>query len=433
MGIFMRFGQSGSPVRLRNVNIPGCFLGRSEDLVNTGLTLHDGKIIERGGKDIEMDGAMVFPCFVDMHTHLDQSQIWQRCKNPDGTLLGALTATRDDREQNWSESDLFARMNFSLKCAYAHGTRSIRTHLDSLPPQDEITWPVFAELRQKWAGKIDLQGVSLVSCDSFDQLALSYGETADIVAAADGVLGMSTFPLRDLDSRLLQFFGVAGARDMDVDFHCDETLDPGAETLRMIAKTVLEIGWTGPVTVAHCCSLSTQDEARALNTLDLVAKAGINVVCLPFSNAYLQDRRAGRTPRQRGITLVHEMFDRGINVSFGSDNTRDPFHAYGDLDMIDVMRQATRLGQLDHSHGQWPMAFNSNPAEACGFPIPSLAPGSRADLVIVRARNWSELFARPQTNRIVVRNGEMIETNLPDFAELDPFMANDPEMEERLA
>jgi len=196
---------------------------------------------------------------------------------------------------------------------------------------------------------------------------------------------------------------------------------------------VLEIGWTGQVTVAHCCSLSTQDEARALNTLDLVAKAGINVVCLPFSNAYLQDRRAGRTPRHRGITLVHEMFDRGINVSFGSDNTRDPFHAYGDLDMIDVMRQATRLGQLDHSHSQWPMAFNSNPAEACGFPIPSLKPGSPADLVIARARNWSELFARPQANRIVIRNGEMIDTSLPDFAELDPFMSGDLDIEEQLA
>ena len=201
--------------------------------------------------------------------------------------------------------------------------------------------------------------------------------------------------------------------------HCDETLDPGAETLRMIAETVLEIGWTGQVTVAHCCSLSTQDEARALNTLDLVAKAGINVVCLPFSNAYLQDRRAGRTPRHRGITLVHEMFDRGINVSFGSDNTRDPFHAYGDLDMVEVLREATRIGHLDHSSPDWIKSFAMTPAAACGFEAVSLQDGAPADLILFKARNWSELMPRPQSDRIVLRDGEQIDRTLPDYSELD--------------
>jgi cytosine deaminase len=109
--------------------------------------------------------------------------------------------------------------------------------------------------------------------------------------------------------------------------------------------------------VGHCCSLSTQDEARALDTLDLVAKAGIDVVSLPMCNLYLQDRhgarRHPRTPRRRGITLVHEMRARGIRVSFASDNTRDPFYAYGDMDMLEVMREATRIGHLDHSRTDW--------------------------------------------------------------------------------
>ena len=32
-----------------------------------------------------------------------------------------------------------------------------------------------------------------------------------------------------------------------------------------------------------------------------------------------------------------------------SDNTRDPFYAYGDLDMIEVFREATRILHFDHS------------------------------------------------------------------------------------
>ena len=116
------------------------------------------------------------------------------------------------------------------------------------------------------------------------------------------------------------------------------------------------------------------------------------------------------------------MAARGINVSFASDNTRDPFYAYGDLDMLEVMREATRIAHLDHSRADWPRAFLTNPARACGFAAPGLAPGAPADLVICRARNWSELFARPQSDRIVLRAGRQIDRSLPDYAELDHLM-----------
>ena len=202
-------------------------------------------------------------------------------------------------------------------------------------------------------------------------------------------------------------------------------MDPSVETLRDIAELKMETGFEGRVVVGHCCSLSTQDEARAMDTLDLVARAGIDVVSLPMCNLYLQDRTpegTARTPRGRGITLVHEMRERGIRVSFASDNTRDPFYAYGDMDMLEVMREATRIGHLDHSRQDWAQAFLTAPAATCGFDAPSLAPGAPADLVIVKARTWTELFSRPQSDRIVLRNGLRIDRTLPDYAELDPLM-----------
>ena len=414
-------GNSG-PVRLRNVTVPGCVVGRDEDLIVTDISIDGEKIVERGGQDIEMDRSLVLPCFVDMHTHIDKGHIWPRASNPDGTFMGALTTVGEDRRANWSTDDVRTRMEFSMECAFAHGTRAIRTHIDSLAPQDETSWPVFAEVRRDWAGRIDLQASSLVGCDSFESVKGDYADTADIVAATGGVLGMVTYPVPDIQTRLTQFFDLAGARDLEVDFHADETMDPGSETLRLIAETVLETGWEKSVTVGHCCSLSTQDETRAMDTLDLVAKAGLNVVSLPMCNLYLQDRIDGRTPRNRGITLVHEMVARGINVSFASDNTRDPFYAYGDLDMLEVMRQATRIGHLDHSRSDWSNAFLSNPAKACGFAVPSLLPGASADFIVFKARTWTELFARPQSDRMVFRGGEAIETTLPDYAELDHLM-----------
>lgn len=410
--------------RLINLKTPACLLGQEGDLAQIDLAISDGRIVAAVPPDapvVDMAGKMVFPAFVDMHTHLDKGHIWPRAANPDGTFEGALATVGADRVANWSAEDVRARMEFALRCAWAHGTRGVRTHLDSLAPQDAISFPVFAELREEWAGRIALQGSCLVPIDMVEEGG-PFGRTAAIVERAGGVLGAVTYPVPDLRRRLRVFFDHAARRGLQADFHVDETGDASVATLKVIAEVALEMGFDAPVTVGHCCSLAVQSEAEAARTLDLVAKAGLNVVSLPMCNMYLQDRTPGRTPRWRGVTLVHEMAARGINVSFASDNTRDPFYAYGDLDMIEVMREATRISHLDHTGTDWPRAFTANPARACGFDAPSLAPGAPADLVICRARSWTELFARPQADRIVLRAGRQIDRTLPDYSELDGLM-----------
>lgn len=413
-------------VTLANVTVPACLIGQTGDLVRTDISITGGRIGPPQAIAVDMQGAMVFPAFVDMHTHLDKGHIWPRSPNPDGSFMGALTTVRADSSARWNAADLRARMGFSLRAAYAHGTRAIRTHLDSITPQDDISWPVFREMKAEWAGRITLQAACLIGCDKWTDDSGPFGHTADLVAATQGgVLGMVTYPMPDLRDRIRGFFAQAEARGLNADFHVDETMDASVETLRDIAELKIETGFSGRVVVGHCCSLSVQDEGRAMDTLDLVARAGIDVVSLPMCNLYLQDRTPQgtiRTPRRRGITLVHEMRERGIRVSFASDNTRDPFYAYGDMDMLEVMREATRIGHLDHSRDDWTTSFLTDPAATCGFDAPSLEIGAPADLVIVRARNWTELFARPQSDRIVLRAGRQIDRTLPDYSELDDLM-----------
>jgi len=412
-----------SSVQLNDVTVPGWAVGGSENLVRTNLAYEGERITVSGRMPVEMGGAMVLPAFIDMHTHLDKGHIWHRAPNSQGSFADALETVARDRIANWSASDVRARMEFSLRCAYAYGTRAIRTHIDSIPPQDEITWPVFAEVREDWCQKIDLQGSCLVGIDSID-FDGPFQRTATLVAKYDGLLGLVAYPVADLRGRLRKFFSIADDHGLAVDFHADETLDRNTECLRAIAEVSLESGFDHSITVGHCCSLTTQDISRALDTLDIVAQAGIHVVSLPMCNLYLQDRRSGQTPRMRGITLIHEMQSRGINVSFASDNTRDPFFAYGDLDMMEVMREATRLGHLDHSDVDWSHAFLTNPAQACGFSIPSLSSGFPADFIIFKARNWNELLSRPQSDRVVIRAGKQITRALPDYCELDYLMEN---------
>ncbi|MEM9011670.1 MAG: cytosine deaminase [Pseudomonadota bacterium] len=414
-------------LRLAGLTAPACFVvgaTGADGLTRLDLDIVGGRIAAAEGEPdatVETGGAFVLPAPVDMHTHLDKGHIWARTPNPDGTFESALASVGADREACWSAEDVRARMTFALEAAYAHGSRAIRTHLDSIPPQHRISWPIFGEIKEDWAGRIDLQAVNLVGIDRVDD-GPEFREIAETVAAHDGVLGAVTYPVGDLDQRLDTFFQIAAELGLDADFHTDETLDPASATLRNIALAVERTGFVGRVVAGHCCSLSTQTDEVAAEIIGRVADAGIHIVSLPLCNLYLQDRQAGRTPRYRGVTLVHELKAAGVPVRFASDNTRDPFYAYGDLDMLEVMREAWRIAHLDHSDDDWIRAFTTGPAETCGFAAAGLAPGDPADLILCRARSWTELFARPQFDRIVLRDGKAIDRRVPDYARLDALM-----------
>ena len=75
--------------------------------------------------------------------------------------------------------------------------------------------------------------------------------------------------------------------------------------------------------------------------------------------------------------------------------------------MLEVFREAARILHLDHPFGDWPAAVaahagrRSSAARSSG----GIAAGAPADLVLFRARTWTELLSRPQSDRIVLRDG----------------------------
>ncbi|MFK0687496.1 cytosine deaminase [Mesorhizobium sp. IMUNJ 23033] len=403
----------------------------SDDFALADITVADGRIssiVAHGRSKVPADatdlgGRIVLPCFVDCHTHIDKGHIWPRRPNPDGTFMGALSATGADRAARWSAEDVARRMDFSLRCAYAYGTKALRTHLDSVAPQEEISWPVFETMRDKWRGRIELQAACLLGIEGVRETKW-FEKLAKRVAAAKGVLGVVTYMVPDLEELLDKVFSEAIKHGLDLDFHADETDDIAAISLKKIAEAALWNGFECNILVGHCCSLARQPDLAVLDTLDKVAKAGLAVVSLPMCNLYLQDRRGDNTtPRWRGVTLLHEMKARGIPVAVASDNTRDPFYAYGDLDMLEVYRMATRILHFDHPVGDWPQTVASTPAKVMrldGFG--TLAAGGAADFIVFKGRSWTELLSRPESDRIVVRDGRAIEGKLPDYAELDELM-----------
>ena len=131
---------------------------------------------------------------------------------------------------------------------------------------------------------------------------------------------------------------------------------------------------------------------------------------------YLQDRRHdGTTPRWRGVTLLHEMKARGIPVAVASDNTRDPFYAYGDLDMLEVYRMATRILHFDHPVADWPRTVGATPADIMRLDEARDARRRRARRLrdLHAGAAGPNLLSRPESDRIVIRDGRAIERDDP--------------------
>jgi cytosine/creatinine deaminase len=385
-----------------------------------------GKIVSAPVVDVE--ARLVWPALVDMHTHLDKGEAIARVI-PDGTLATGADGTAADRAF-WTHEDLFARMEFGLRCAYGYGVCAIRTHLDSNNERSATSWAVFQELRDAWRGRVLLQGVALAPLDYF--LTDAGVRLADRVAQIGGVLGGVTDGIgadwSDAGQRagaaLDRFLALAAQRGLDVDIHTDQTADPAAFALPAIAEAVMARKFAHKVVCGHCVNLALQPDEVIAHTVALVRDAGLGIVTLPAPMMYLQDRTAGRTPRWRGVTAALELQAAGVPVAIAGDNCRDAWFAYGDHDMVETFREAVRVLHLDHPIAASPAMVARVPAALMGTPeVGAIGPGQAADLILFSARTLNELMCRVQADRIVLRGGRAIGDCVPDYAELDAVLA----------
>ena len=381
---------------------------------------------------IDLGGVLVFPGLLDVHTHLDKTHTWHRAPNPTGEFWDAITALHAD-SVNWNENDLYTRGDFAMRTAWSHGTVALRTHLDTGGASDGASFRVANRLKAEWAGRITLQTVSLCSLQAFAD-----GEGANILRltreAGATALGGFPQPNPDLPRQMDALMRAAMELGIGLDLHVDESGLPHAECLRATAEAALRNKFPHPIACGHNCSLAVQEPSRARETLELVRQAGISLISLPLCNSYLQGRHRvpavtdggpgasgePRTPRWRGLTLIHEAMDAGITTACASDNVRDAFYAWGDYDLLEVLNESIRIGHLDTRLADAAGVVTTGPASIMGLSDHGrIAPGARAELVVTTATTWNEFLARPAQSRRKLISGEGFRTvETPDYGEL---------------
>ena len=376
----------------------------------------------------ELDGALLFPAFVDPHCHLDKGDLLAAGLAPEQELHAAIDAVRNDYAR-WTRSELEARIGFALRTAQAHGTRHLLTYADWPGGAVPLAWQVLCEQRQAWAGRVGLTLASLAALDLFDDTAEAERLGREL-AAASGVLGLFVPAACDLETLLPRALDLAERLNLCLDFHIDEHTTAAHSHLRSVARAVHERGLGTRTVFGHGCALAVLPPAELDATLDAMAACGAGLVALPHTNLYLQDstpQLPRRTPRQRGLAPLHEAQRRGIPLALGADNHRDPFFPGGDLDPLQTLALGALAAQLDDAALRWSALVTTAPARMLGLAWDGiLKPGAPADLVLHPARNSAEWLARPGWGRRVIRSGQLLDTaaaTLPHWRELDGLRA----------
>lgn len=355
-----------------------------------------------------LHGALALPGFVDAHVHLDKTFTLPRIAHIEPGLLGAIDAMLADRE-GWTAEDVRQRAERALHWAWEAGSTRLRTHVDWWEADRvPLAWPVMGELAQAWRGRIRLERVSLMRLAFYEDAAQADRLARGVATSGpDALLGGFVHTAHWNEPALRHLLLAAQRHDLDVDLHVDEELEPSAHGLATLARITREIGFEGRVVCGHVCALAAQDEATALRTLDAVAQAPITLVSLPATNLLLQDAVTGRTPRQRGLTLVKEARERGIPLLLASDNVQDPFCRAGSLDPLEAMQAGALTAQLDSPFDLWSDALcRSDWLLRHPLARPTLE-GASADLVVFHdsdAHAWPSRSAA----RSVLRQGHLL-------------------------
>ncbi|WP_053206639.1 amidohydrolase family protein [Jiangella muralis] len=386
-------------VRLTNVRPWG---GAAADMVMAGARILDvvpaGTAANDGETTIDGGGRLALPGLLNVHAHVDKSwwgRPWVAAGGAPGTA-GRIAHERAERDALGIPSVESATA--VLRELVRHGTTGVRTHVD-----------------------VDL-GVGLRGIDVVRTAAAALGDAVQVDVVAfpqDGVMrrpgvldlldqaaaagathvggidpaSIDRDPVRQLDG----LFDIAERRGVGIDIHLHDGGELGAFQLELIAERTRGAGLHGRVTISHGFALGELPPGRQTELLDVLAEAGIGwATAAPVRSTPLPWR---------------EMRERGIPIGLGTDGIRDLWSPFGDGDLLRIALGFARLHALraDDDLVDVVRLATSHAGGYLGRAAHDLAPGSRADVVLLEAENVQDALVRCPPRALVVAGGQVVQ------------------------
>lgn len=361
-----------------------------------------------GTARVDGGGRAVLPGLVEPHLHLDKALLDAR-RPGDGTLDGAVAVTAE-LKADFTVEDVATRADTVLRWAVQHGTTCVRTPVDVDPTVGLTSLDALLELRERWAGTVELQVVAFpqegiaARPGTHDLLVEALRRGADVIGAcsyAEGDVEACREHVRTVFD-LAERFGVPV--DVHADFPANPGSDPTADPRHDLAADIADLtaarGLAGRVVLGHVTTLGALGGSRRRRTLDALAAAQVGVVVLPPTDLYLQGWTAP----------LRELADAGVATAFSSNNVRNAFTPFGTADVLDVallLAQTApfpRAGQIDGLFD----AATAGAAAMIGAGGHALVPGERADLVVLDGHDHHTTLLDRAPRRYVIAGGRVV-------------------------
>jgi cytosine deaminase len=394
--------------------------GKQLDGDRADIGIVDGKIVTiaahidgTGDREIDLDGRLVSPPFVESHIHLDSAlTAGQPRPNQSGTLFEGIEIW-GDRKTDLTAEDVKNRAISTLKQQAAQGILFVRSHVDVSAP-DLTALHALLDVRETVKDWITLQIVAfpqdgIYSHPDNEQLiekALTLG--ADVV----GGIPHYEFTREDGVNSVRRIFELAQKYDRLIDIHCDEIDDDHSRFLEVVAACAIRTGWHSKVTASHTTAFAAYNNAYATKLMGLLGRSRINFIANPLINITLQGR-SDTYPKRRGITRVKELWQNGLNVSLGHDCIQDPWYGLGTGNMLDVaymavhVCQMTGLAEIDACYDM----ITAGGAKTLNLKNYGIKVGNDANLIVLDAENrFDALRRRPTVSHVISRGRLIFET-----------------------
>jgi len=354
---------------IRNATLPDG--SRDIDIGINGerIAAVEKRLAAQGAREIDADGGLVSPPFVDAHFHMDSTLSYGLPRvNRSGTLLEGIRLWGELKPQLAQEAIVERALRY-CDWAVARGLLAIRTHVDICDDR-LLAVEALLEVRKQVAPYLDLQLVAFPQ-DGLLRSPGAFGNLKRAIAmGVDVVGGIPHFERTMADGaesiRLLCEY--AAQHDRRVDMHCDETDDPMSRHIETLAYHTQRLGMQGLVAGSHLTSMHSMDNYYVSKLLPLIAESGVAAIANPLINITLQGRH-DTYPKRRGMTRVPELLEAGVDVAFGHDCVLDPWYGMGSGDMLEVAHMGLHVAQMTgvEAMHQCFLAVTETPARSLGL------------------------------------------------------------------